>query len=109
MKLADKILAVSLKQETLDVPEWDAKIGIREMTVEQRLKFGEDAKKWPAVAMARLVIASTFDPATGKPIFEAAHHDAIINMPGAVIDRVVTEICRISGLGADAAEAAEKN
>lgn len=109
MKLADKILAIKLKEETLDVSEWDAKIGIREMTVEQRLKFGEDAKKWPAVAMARLVIASTFDPSSGKPIFEAAHHDALLAMPGGVIDKVVTAICTLSGLGADAAKDLEKN
>lgn len=109
MTIAQKALAAALKTETIDVPEWDAKIGIREMNVEQRLKFGEDAKKWPAVAMARLVIASTFDPETGKPIFEQAHHDAVLAMPGAVIDRIVTEICRISGLGSEAAEAAEKN
>jgi hypothetical protein len=107
--LADRILAVQLKTEVIDVPEWDAKIGITEMDAGQRIRFGEDAKKTPALAMVRLLIASAFDPETGKPLFEQAHQDALLKMSGSVIDRVVTEICRISGLTENAAAEAAKN
>lgn len=109
MNLASKILAIRLKEETIAVPEWDATIGIREMNVEQRLRFAEDAKKWPAVAMVRLLVTCAFDPETSKPLFDQAHHDSLLQQPGAVVDRIVTEICRISGLGTAESEAAEKN
>lgn len=107
--IAQRALAATLKTETMSVPEWDATIGLREMNAEDRLKFGEDAKKWPAVAMVRLVINATFDPETGKPIFEPAHQDELLKQSGAVIDRIVTAICGLSGLGADAAKDLEKN
>jgi len=107
--IADRILAVQLKEEIIDVPEWGVRIGITEMDAGQRIRFGEDAKKTPALAMARLLIASAFDPDTRKPVFEQAHQDALLKQSGAVIDRVVTEICRISGLTENAASEAAKN
>jgi hypothetical protein len=42
-------------------------------------------------------------------VFEQAHQDALLKMSGSVIDRVVTEICRISGLTENAAAEAAKN
>jgi len=109
MTIAQRALAANLKQTIIEVPEWDAKVAVREMNAEDRVRFGEDAKKWPAVAMVRLLIASTFDPETGKQVFEPAHQDQLLRQSGSVVDRIVTEICRISGLTPDAAEAAEKN
>ena len=102
--LADRILAVQLKTEVIDVPEWDAKIGITEMDAGQRIRFGEDAKKTPALAMVRLLMESAFDPESGKPVFEQWHQDALLKMSGSVIDRVVTDFCRMTGL-TDTAEA----
>jgi hypothetical protein len=107
--LADRILAIQLKTEVIEVPEWSTKIGITEMDAGQRIKFGEDAKKQPALAMVRLLISSAFDPDTLKPVFEQAHQDALVKQSGAVIDRIITEICRISGLTQGATESAEKN
>ena len=107
--LADRILAIQLKTEVIEVPEWATKIGITEMDAGQRIRFGEDAKKQPALAMVRLLISSAFDPDTLKPVFEQAHQDALVKQSGAVIDRIITEICRISGLTQGATESAEKN
>ena len=56
--LADRILAIQLKTEVIEVPEWATKIGITEMDAGQRIRFGEDAKKQPALAMVRLLISS---------------------------------------------------
>jgi hypothetical protein len=109
MTIAQRALAANLKCTVIDVPEWDAKVAVREMNAEDRVKFGEDAKKWPAVAMVRLLIASTFDPETGKAVFEPAHQDQLLKQSGSVVDRIVTEICRISGLTPDAAAEAAKN
>jgi hypothetical protein len=84
-------------------------VGIREMTASERVKFGEDAKKIPALAMVRLVISILTDPATGAKVFEPAHQDALAQKSGAVVDRIVTEICRLSGLTEDSAKDLEKN
>jgi hypothetical protein len=109
MSIADKILAVPLKTATVDVPEWGVEVGIREITAAERVKFGEDAKKTPALAVVRLVIATLTDPQTGAKVFEAAHQDALLQKSGAVMDRVVTEILRLSAMTDDSAKDLEKN
>jgi hypothetical protein len=109
LSIADRILSVELKTETIEVPEWGVKLGIRELDASGRVAFAEDAKRRPAVAVVRLIIGATFDPETGKPVFEPAHQDALLARSGAVVDRIATEICRISGLTDGAAEALEKN
>lgn len=107
--LADRVLAVELKTEIVDVPEWGIKLGVREMDAAQRVKFGEDAKKTPALALVRLLIACAFDPETGAAAFEPAHQDSLLKKSGAVIDRIATVICRISGLTDQSAQELEKN
>ena len=44
-----------------------------------------------------------------QPVFEQAHQDALVKQSGAVIDRLITDICRLSGLTQGATESAEKN
>jgi len=107
--IADRILSVELKTEVIDVPEWQIKIGIREMDAGQRVKFGEDARKNAALAVVRLLISCAFEPDSGKAIFEPAHQDTLLKKSGAVIDRIATEICRLSGLTNEATAEAEKN
>lgn len=107
--IADRVLAVELKTKTVTIPEWGVEIGLREMDAAQRVKFGEDAKKIPALALVRLIISCAFDPATGAAAFEPAHQDALLKKSGAVIDRLATEICDLSGLTDKAATEAEKN
>lgn len=108
MGIADKILAVPLKTATVEVPEWGVTVGIREITAAERVKFGEDAKKTPALAVVRLVIATLTDE-TGAKVFEPAHQDALLQKSGAVLDRVVTEILKLSGMTEDTAKDLEKN
>jgi hypothetical protein len=108
MSIADKILACPLKTATVEVPEWGVTVGIREITAAERVKFGEDAKKTPALAVVRLVIATLTDE-NGAKVFEPAHQDALLQKSGAVLDRVVTEILKLSAMTEDTAKDLEKN
>lgn len=109
MNIAEKILACPLKTGTMEVPEWGVTVGIREITAAERVKFGEDAKKTPALAVVRLVIATLTDAETGAKVFEPAHQDALLQKSGAVLDRVVTEILKLSSMTEDSAKDLEKN
>jgi hypothetical protein len=109
MNIAEKILACPLKTATMEVPEWDVTVGIREITAAERVKFGEDAKKTPALAVVRLVIATLTDPETGGKVFEPAHQDVLLQRSGSVMDRVVTEILKLSAMTEEKAEEVEKN
>jgi len=109
MSIADKILACPLKTATVEVPEWGVTVGIREITAAERVKFGEDAKKTPALAVVRLVIATLTDAETGAKVFEPAHQDALLQKSGAVMDRVVTEILKLSAMTDETAKDLEKN
>lgn len=106
----DRIMAVKLKESTIQVAEWEGvNVGCREMTAAQRVAFGEGAKKSTQIAMARLVIECTFDPENGKALFEKAHQDTLLDKSGAALIRVSDEICRLSGLTDKAADELEKN
>lgn len=107
--ILDRISAVTLKTDTLTIPEWGVEIGVREMTARERVDFGDNAKKIPHAAAVRLIIDCATDPDTGKPLFERAHQDMLLGKSGDVIDRIATKICELSGLTDKAAADLEKN
>jgi hypothetical protein len=113
--LREKILGASdIRREQVHVPEWEVEVEVRGLTGAQRarlMKNSVDAKG--AVDFERmypeLLIASTFEPETGEPLFTAADRDALSAKSGAALERIAQAAMRLSGLNPGAAENAEKN
>ncbi|MBV9772646.1 MAG: hypothetical protein JO040_01770 [Gemmatimonadetes bacterium] len=113
--IRERILAAQdLRSETVTIPEWDVTVEVRGLTGTQRarlMKSGFDASG--TVDFERLypelVIASTFDPATGEAVFGEADRDALNGKSGSALERLAQAAMRVSGLSPDATAAAEKN
>lgn len=107
--ILERISAVTLKTDVIEIPEWGVQIGVREMTAKERVDFGDNAKKLPHAAAVRLIIDCATDPETGAKLFEKAHQDMLLGKSGDVIDRIATKICELSGLTDRASAELEKN
>jgi hypothetical protein len=109
MTLRERVLASELKTGTVNVPEWGGEVGIREMSVEQRVKFAMDFMKAPALTTASMVIDNTFDPETGKPVFEKTDRDTLIKKGGKPVQALSDAIIDLSGMSPKAEAELEKN
>lgn len=115
LRIREKALGKHLlKSEVIEVPEWEAQVEIRELSAaarddwRQKAHIGEKDSN-PLTAQIELIIGNTYEPGTGMKVFERTDRDGLMEMPAGLIDRVSMAILRLSGLTADAVEAAEKN
>jgi len=109
MSIREKVLSQKLRTAVIEVPDWGEKIGIRELTVEQRLNFSVAFQKSGIRALIEVLIDSTFEPETGKPAFEKADRDQLAKLPGKGIQFVTDAIFDLSAMTASAQEELEKN
>ncbi|MCG3777584.1 MAG: hypothetical protein JW388_0278 [Nitrospira sp.] len=109
MSLRDRAISAELKTGSVEVPQWGGTVGVREMTVSQRVVFAELWSKSQARALVQLLIDNTFDPDTGKAIFERTDRDVLAEKGGKAVQICTDKIFSISGYTADAAEDMEKN
>lgn len=113
MSLRDLALnAADVPEEQVTVPEWgDGVFLIRGLTAGEAVDFYDRAvQKDPRSGEMRvnrkwwgpeLLIACVYDPATRKPVFEAADRDALAKKSSAVVTRLAGIAARLSGLGGD--------
>ena len=106
--------AKDIRSESVAVSDWGVTVEVRGLNGTQRarlMKNGFDARG--VVDFERLypelIIASTFDPATGQPVFEEADREALNAKSGAALEQLAQAAMRISGLSPDAGTVAEKN
>lgn len=109
MNIRDRVIASELKTATMEVPQWGGAVGVREMTVAQRVSFASEWGKRQAVALVRVLTDCTFDPDTGKAIFERADQDVLVEKGGGAVSAVTDRIFTLSGYTAEAAAELEKN
>ena len=114
MSLKDKILqANDISAEKMKVPEWGVTVEVRSMNGTQRARLMRDAYDATTEQVdwdyASLVIAGTYDPKTGEPIFSEENHDAINEKHGGVLERLALRVLHLSGLTADALDESKKN
>jgi hypothetical protein len=104
--LRDSILSADdIQRETVDVPEWGVTVEVRGMTGEQNAAY-MDAAYNPTTGtmefgrvLPELVIACTFDPDTGEPVFEPADRDALGKRSASALERIGKRAAILSGLG----------
>ena len=107
MSLRDKILQTPLAEKSVDVPAWGVTVLVREVTGAQSMKFERLVAAGDSDAVGHMVIACTFDPETGQPVFTPADAEAV----GALGMRGLTPILEaakeVSGLDANDIEKAK--
>jgi len=101
--------ADDLEVADLDVPEWDVTVRVRAMTGRQRMKLVEQTQaKNRDFFYSDILIALTFDPESGEPVFDPADREWLAEKSGAVLERIAKKAIEISGVSVDDAEAAIK-
>lgn len=110
------LAAEDLRRETVSVPEWGGEVLVRALTGKERDAFengmwiGDPGQRRLNAEnlRARLVAATVIDE-SGKKLFSDADVEALGAKSGAALDRVYEVAARLSGIGKDDLERAEKN
>lgn len=110
MNLRETILnAKDIKEELLEVPEWGVTLLIRGMTGKTRAAMIISGGASSASIFTEMVIASAYDPQTNQPVFTPIDMEALNERAAGVLQTIGQVALRLSGMGPDAAEQAEKN
>ena len=105
MELREQILAMDdIESEIVEVPQWDnVKIEVRAMTARERAQMFRGAvDEEGEVDMERmypeLVIASCYDPDTGRPVFTSDDREQLLNKSGAALEKLAMSAIHMSGM-----------
>lgn len=110
MSIRDQILAVQdIPSEVVDVPEWGVKIEVRGMTGAERTRIMDKATSSGKdvnlqFVYPEIVIATAFDPDTGKQIFVPEDKDVLLSKSANALDRIAMVGMRLSGFTKEAAD-----
>lgn len=98
-----------LSRETVHVPAWGVDVAVRGMNARERIAFTETAhtQRQMPKAIARVVIACTYDPETNDRVFLPTDEDALLDRSGAAVESIFLAVVRMSGMGEDAIAAAK--
>jgi hypothetical protein len=113
--LRDTILGASdIRTESVTIPEWGVTVEVRGLTGTQRAKlmrtgFDQQGTVDFEKLYPELVIAATFDPATGEAVFTEADRDALNGKSSSALERLAQAAMRVAGMTAQAVEETEKN
>lgn len=108
--LRDRVAAsAAYKTERVLVPEWDAEVEIRSITVQQHsdllIQSMPDGKTVNmAIMIPRLLVMAVYDPETGDYAFTEADADMLSGLPAGVVERLGFTAMRLSGIDKDAVE-----
>lgn len=112
MSLRDSILSAGdIRSETVTVPEWGVTVVVKSMNGAERGAFmstfaDQSGRVDLGTAIADVIINTVHDPETGGRVFEASDRDALNMKSGAALERLAEVGLRLSGLTADAIDAA---
>lgn len=115
MALRDQILnAKDLRAETVHVPEWGVDVLVQSMTSGERgevLEVVRDAAGNVRLGKLQIlmVLKCAKDPETKQRVFEDSDYDVLASKAAGAVERIALAALRVSGLGDQAQEIAEKN
>ena len=114
MSIRDQILsATDIRKEQVKIDAWGVTVEVRTLTGAQRSEAKRAALDPDGVDEAKLsaglIIAGTFDPTTGNPVFTAADRDALMGKSAVALDQVVAALGRLSGVTVEEQKEIEKN
>lgn len=102
--LKDRIRAATIKGTAYKVPEWNATIELRSMSVAQVEKLGDlpDDDDGMVVTLA----ATCYDPDTGEPLFDNDDAEWLKEQPLCVMEPLFRAAMAASGIDNDRLDAA---
>lgn len=114
MTLTDRIITCQdLPEKLIHVPQWKVDVLVRGLTVgqmrEARMASKKNGELVEELLFVHYVIHGTYHPETKQKLFEPAHRDALLNKNVAAVAMIANEVAKLSQLGIDALEEAEKN
>ena len=113
--LREKIFSAGdIEKELVEVKEWGVTLEIRSMTGAQRARVmahAVDEKGKPDLEKVYpdLLIYTIYDPESGELVFSESDRGELMKKNGAIIERLARVAMRLSGIGEQAVEEAEKN
>lgn len=101
--LRERISASKPTCERVTVPEWGVELELRGITVKQRadlLQYADTGDGEPDMVRfgPMLLVVAAHDPETGEAAFSADDVDWLAEQPAGVVDRLVGDAMRVSGL-----------
>ena len=118
MGIKEEIFAADdLACEPYAIEEWGVTVKLQGFTAGQRAKLMHQVLAgnsdpalidW-ATVYPEIVIAGTYDPETGQPLFTKDDSDALNKKSGLVIERLAIQIMKLSGVDPEAVAELEKN
>lgn len=98
--------SLDIASELVEVPEWGVTIKFRSPTVKTRAEL---LRLWmvadtpdPLVLFPALLMATAVDPETDEPLFREEDREMLLTKSGAVVDRLVAEALKVSGMDGEA-------
>ena len=102
MSLRERLLANPpvFRRRMVEVPEWDAKLEVRSLSVDAKMSLGKltESDSDPAGVMVHLLASCVFDPDSGEHVFTVADGEWIRQQDSAVVEEVATVALEVSGL-----------
>jgi len=104
----DQILgAQDLREEVVNVPEWGCSVRVRSFTKADQQAMREQATIAGEMDDQRLEVLMVIHGVI-EPKFSLDQYEQLRNKSATALDRVLTAITSLSGIGKDAIEAAQK-
>lgn len=104
MELREKILAADDRTfELVEVPEWDVTLGVREIGLQDALRFlsssdlDGDKLTVRAEEVTAVIVAGLVDPETHKPVFSRDDVPELLEKSRSVLMRLYVKILGLSG------------
>ena len=100
--IRDKILKSEIGSEIVSIPEWDVKIEVRQRTVKQQYdildKVRNSQGEIDGLSLAlETIMACSFDPETGEPVFDPADKDALMNVESSAFQTLLAATNKAAG------------
>lgn len=116
MSLRDKIMAADdIPAETVKVPEWGVEVLVKGMSAGERIRLMQNAFDQAtqqvnmSIVYPDVLVACTFDPESGDPVFTEQDKTAILAKSSAAIERLANVGLRLSGIGKEEQDEAGKS
>lgn len=103
--------ANDITSEKVEIKEWGVTVEVRSMTALDRTRLQSNATKGDGKVdmtafMSDVVIASTYDPETGLPVFQPSDRDAILSKNGGIVEKLAQKAMSMSGMEAESVDKA---
>ena len=102
MTIRDNILKAEIESEVVSIPEWDVKIEVRQRTVKQQYDILDKVRnpqgEIDGLGLAiETIMACSYDPDTGEPVFDPADKDALLNVESSAFQTLLAATNKAAG------------